>query len=99
MKKILSLTLFALISNICISQTIEIIKKSENTILAKGNDFAFLEAGTETSKLEFVATIKATGNNSKTNLSRLYFAILEKAKNLGANSFKFVNSKNGGHLS
>lgn len=88
MQKIKTLLLLILVSNFCFSQTIEIIKKSENKILVKGNDFAFLEKNTDTNKLEFVATIKSTGINSKTNLSSLYFAILEKAKAIGANCFK-----------
>lgn len=88
MQKILSLTLIIFISNYCFSQTVEILRKSEKIQLSKGNDFAFLETKTDTSKLEFVATIKATGINSKTNLSSLYFTILENAKAIGANSFK-----------
>ena len=70
------------------SQTIETIKKSEKLFTKKGKDFAFLESPIDTATLEFVATIKATGRNKKEYISSLYFAIMEKAKTMGANSFR-----------
>jgi hypothetical protein len=68
------------------SQT-EVIRKSDKQFSIPGNDFAFIESTTDTTKLEFVATIKSTGKNNA-SIQKTYFDILDKAKSYGANCFK-----------
>ncbi|MEP7237558.1 MAG: hypothetical protein ABI685_06830 [Ferruginibacter sp.] len=63
------------------------IRKSDKQFSVPGNDFAFIEPKTDTAQLEFVATIQSTAKN-KTGISQAFFAILDQAKNYGANCFK-----------
>jgi len=69
-------------------QRVKVIHKSGLKGLPKGEKFAFLEPATDTTNnLRFVATIEASGMNSYTVITDLYFAIREKATRLGANCF------------
>ena len=52
-----------------------------------GNNFAFLEPGTDTGGLEFVTTVKANGINNA-SIQKFYFAILNEAQSYGANCFR-----------
>lgn len=73
------------------SQT-EIIRKSDKQFSVPGNDFAFIEAATDTNTLEFVATFKAVVKIDE-GTQAAYFSIQEQAIKMGANSFR-LNTHN-----
>ena len=68
------------------SQT-EIIRKSDKQFPVPGNDFAFIEAATDTNTLEFVATFKSDVKASE-GIQAAYFSIQEQAGKIGANTFR-----------
>ena len=70
------------------SQNVEVLQKSELKNLPEGKKYAFIEPTTDTSKIEFVATLFAKDKNRKSNIETLYFAIREQANKLGANCYK-----------
>jgi len=91
MKKLILTTGLALIWLLSFSQT-ETLKKSNKEFSAPGNDFAFIEPNTDTTQLEFVATVRSIAKKGS-GISKAYFASLEQANKYGANCFK-LNSYN-----
>lgn len=78
------------------SQSVDILKKSEIKNLPKADVFTILEPLTDTSKIKFVATIRAKDKNKKSNIEFLYFEIRREATKIGANCFKIKSFERGG---
>ena len=70
------------------SQKIEVVQKSNLKNLPEGKKYAFIEPTTDTSKIEFVATILAKDKNRKSVIENMYFAIRDEANRMGANCYK-----------
>lgn len=89
--------LLATISTLTVySQNVEIVYQSNLKNLPEGKMYAFLEPGTDTSKVQFVATIRAKDKNRKSNIESLYFEIRKQANELGANCYRIKSFKRGG---
>jgi hypothetical protein len=86
MQKLMLTFILSLTCYLCFSQT-ETIRKSDRQFPIPGNDFAFIEPATDTTNLEFVATIKATGK-ANGSVQDAYFTIREQATKTGANCFR-----------
>ena len=86
--KVFSVFCFIFLINLSYGQKVEILQKSALKNLPEGKKYAFIEPSTDTSKMEFVATLQAKDKNRKSNIESLYFAIREQANKLGANCYK-----------
>lgn len=85
--------LFFLLLSICgsvFSQTVEIIRQSDQPLSKKGKDFACLAAATDTNQLTFVAQLKATGPNNKAGIESLFQALRKQANRMGANAYRLA---------
>jgi len=90
MKKIFFFLISIIAAN-CYAQKTEIIKKAEIENLPEGKIFAFIEPSTDSSQIQFVATIKSKVKGKKPAIEILYYEIRKKATKLGANCYK-INS-------
>lgn len=70
------------------SQKVEVLNKSDLKNLPEGKKYAFIEPSTDTSEIQFVATLLAKDKNRNSIIETLYFEIREQAKKLGANCFR-----------
>jgi hypothetical protein len=83
------LVLFCLvITNIAAAQNIEVVSKGNFQFEEKGRYFAFLETKTDTSRLQYVASFKASAEDKRASISDLFFGIKHEAQNLGATCFR-----------
>lgn len=80
-----------IVSNLAIAQTVEVISKSDYQPEKQSDDFNFIEPTTDTTEIKFVATIKASAKDKKTDISELYHKIEAQANKLGANAFKLLS--------
>jgi hypothetical protein len=80
--------LASLISLTASSQHVKVINKAEIKNLPEGKKYAFIEPTTDTSQIQFVATIIGKDKNRKKNIESLYFEIRKAANKLGANCYK-----------
>jgi hypothetical protein len=88
MQKIITTFLFLSILNICLSQRLEIIAKSILTFPAHNNGVTFLAPQTDTTAIQFVATFKATRQDTMTGAPDQYLLIKKNAQKAGANCIK-----------
>jgi len=88
MKNII-LSCFAIISAFTsFSQKVEVLNKRNFEYLHPVQKFAFVEPALDTNALVFVATFRARDKIKKANIESLYFAIREKAKEIGTNCYR-----------
>ena len=76
------------------AQDVTILRTSDTTIHSSDKYFSFIQPATDTSKLIYVKTIRASQKLKKKKqavLSALYAAIREKAKEYNANCFRLNN--------
>lgn len=90
MKTILSTLLIfnGLISN---GQTIEILKQSDTWKQIESKDFDFLGSSVDSNALDYVATIRVSGDDKDAKIEALFNLAMNKANALGANCFKYNN--------
>lgn len=69
-------------------QEVEILKKSAFAKSINDPRFEFVTKNINPKNLVFVGTIRATGKDKKSSLSKLYFKLKDQAYMMGANSFK-----------
>jgi hypothetical protein len=72
----------------CTAQKVEILKKAEVGNLPEAKVFTFIEPTTDTSNIQFVATIAAKVNGKKQAIEFLYYEIRKKATKMGANCYR-----------
>lgn len=94
LKKLL-LLLITLATLHSFSQRVEIITKADIKNLPEGEMFAYIEPTTDTSRIEFVATILARDIYENTTIENLYSGIREAATKLGANCYKIKSFERG----
>lgn len=70
------------------SQPIDILNKSDKKFKKRGKGFEYINPTTDTLNYEFIATLKTKGRKSTADIGRLYINLSEKARIIGANSFK-----------
>lgn len=73
------------------AQEVTILRTSDTTVLTSDKHFIFIQPATDTSKLVYIKTIRASQKLKKKKqavISALYAAIREKAKEYNANCFK-----------
>lgn len=70
------------------AQTIEIVNQSDNELAIESEIFEFIAPSTNIESLEFVATIKITGEGKKARIEKLFNSAMKKANELGANGFR-----------
>ena len=79
-----------------LSQSVDIIKRSDLKKLPESEVFAIIEPITDTSKINYVATIQGKDKNKKSNIEFLYFEIRKTATKIGANCFRIKSFERGG---
>lgn len=90
MKKLFTILISITAIN-CYSQQVEILKSVEDKSLPEAKIFAFIEPSTDTSGIQFVATISSKLKGKKPAIELLYYAIRKSANKLGANCYR-INS-------
>lgn len=94
MKYILS-TLLLFIGWAIQAQSVEVINKSQTWQAEKSSSFDFLKSSTDTSTLEYVATLSISGADKHAKIEALFYAGQKEAKKLGANAFIFKTHTEG----
>lgn len=89
-----TLILVALLLQLCTqltAQDIEVVKQSAFQKEKKVKTLDYIESPADTASMTFVATLKVTGENRRADLNAIYFKMKDKARDLGANAFKYTN--------
>nr|MBK9651179.1 hypothetical protein [Bacteroidota bacterium] len=87
LRKISVFILFVFVAQMATSQTVEVLNKPNKRNLTTGYYFDCLHVQIDTTKLVFMATLKATGEKNEGYISALYTAVKQRANELGANCF------------
>jgi hypothetical protein len=88
--KILS-TLFVvlMVGGTAAAQNVEVLNSSGFQAPLTSNFFAFLHPSTDTTGVNFIATLQATGSGRHSDIEELFSKIKEKALETGANAYRF----------
>ncbi len=87
-KLILALIAFLAFSNLVLAQNVEVLHRAERLPEYEAERFSFIAPDSDTSRLQFVATLRATGVGKNANLELVFNKLREKAQTLGGNAFK-----------
>ncbi len=90
-KQTLFIILFFFFAFSGFSQSVKVLEKTDKTNLPIGKDFSYIEAGLDTSKLQFTGTFEATGFRENSWISELFNVIKTNAQSAGANSFVLIS--------
>lgn len=90
MQRVILFLFFILTAKLSIAQSVEIVSRSNIKLkpYAKDKPSVFIHPKTDTSQLQFLATYKATGNDSLTIPGDLFLQIKTQARKESANCFK-----------
>ena len=93
--KILTLILMSFAINLCFSQKIKIeyIIKNDSLPKKEKRDFFYLAKETDIANAKYIGRLKATNKFSYIDMA--IYLLKDQAQKKGANSFKFVEFKNG----
>jgi len=89
--KISILAFFLVFQSFTLAQSVQIIKRGSVLTTDRSEAFSFIENQMDTSKLIYVATLRATGKDKKESLHTLFYFLRDKAKKMDANSYKFIS--------
>lgn len=87
-KPILSLIAFLTLSNLLIAQNVEVLYRAVRPPEYEAESFSFIASEADTSRLQLVAILRATGVGKNADLEMVFNKLREKAQTLGANAFK-----------
>lgn len=84
---------FLAFSHLVKAQNVEVIHRAERFPEYEAETFTFIAPGADTSRLQYVATLRATGVGKNVSLEMIYSKLKEKANSLGANAFQLLSFK------
>ncbi|MBL7901496.1 MAG: hypothetical protein JNK73_05825 [Bacteroidia bacterium] len=84
---------FLAFSQLVKAQNVEVIHRAERFPEYEAETFTFIAPGADTSRLQYVATLRATGVGKNVSLEMIYSKLKEKANSLGANAFQLLSFK------
>ncbi|MCU0360616.1 MAG: hypothetical protein MUF75_07855 [Bacteroidia bacterium] len=80
-------------SQVLIAQNVEVVRRADRFPEYEAETFSFIAPGADTNRLQYVATLRATGVGKNVNLEMIYIKLKEKANSLGANAFQLLSFK------
>jgi hypothetical protein len=90
--RILCLMVFFVCATVPVcSQSVQVLKKSDFVPPGQSQGFEFVFNGTDTSRLNYIATIRAWGTPDINRITELYAPLRQKAAALGANCYTFCD--------